>query len=596
MKPRVPTPEEVESHFRSLPCTRKQMHFIDRVLLKDQYIIVDRNPQSVAAYKEKCRKEGKRYDHIHPSDDRVGHCTSCHHEWIINKSWKLKDTQKKHICPACHSNGTLVSAARGRNNKTLMRYVLFFERSKKAADVILAKGVVAVRPIEGDYKTCTTLTYPVTMYYFKLGQGAVMYKRHVHYSNQSHQFEPWWTVEWGRETTGSDGLGTQWKQQLTISELGQEYGNRGYRNEGDQQSFFEVIKNSEFRYCQAEHFFQKSSKNGLIRNYYWLKYMELYSIYPRQTELLIKRGLSCIVDMRIWNRTTFPAVNWRGKTMSTFLRFTLTKEDKKYLTKKNKEYRLPEESNYYLMRGLNVLAMTQNSRTRSGISLEEACALSNSISLDKLRNLQKDVPDLRKMMQYVKKQKTEASRHGNIYIMTNDYMDYLQEIKELEYDMKDKKNIYPRDFQKAHRRTSELIRVIRAQKRAEQIRAANSHLEEVITKRAKALQKYAMEAGLYFIRPIQSIEEMIAAGAANHNCVATYMERYAKGGSDLFVIRKKEKPDIPFFTMEICGGRIIQCRTDCNKIAAPGSDVDQFIHVFKETKLKRQERKEEDAS
>ena len=63
------------------------------------------------------------------------------------------------------------------------------------------------------------------------------------------------------------------------------------------------------------------------------------------------------------------------------------------------------------------------------------------------------------------------------------------------------------------------------------------------------MKKYAFEDGNIFIRPCETEEELIAEGKALHHCVASYAERHARGDLTIFFIRRKDKPDEPWYTL-----------------------------------------------
>lgn len=117
-------------------------------------------------------------------------------------------------------------------------------------------------------------------------------------------------------------------------------------------------------------------------------------------------------------------------------------------------------------------------------------------------------------------------------------------------------------------------------------------LESKITKRLKELEKYNFETEKFFIRPAASIDELIQEGAENHSCVGSYIDTYAHGNTNIFFIRQKDSPGVPFFTVEIKDDRIIQCRTKDNKNADKGSDVEQFVKLFERIKLQRRQKGE----
>ena len=49
--------------------------------------------------------------------------------------------------------------------------------------------------------------------------------------------------------------------------------------------------------------------------------------------------------------------------------------------------------------------------------------------------------------------------------------------------------------------------------------------------------------------PCETEEELIAEGKALHHCVASYAERHARGELTIFFIRRKDKPDEPWYTL-----------------------------------------------
>lgn len=71
-------------------------------------------------------------------------------------------------------------------------------------------------------------------------------------------------------------------------------------------------------------------------------------------------------------------------------------------------------------------------------------------------------------------------------------------------------------------------------------------LESKITKRLKELEKYNFETEKFFIRPAASIDELIQEGAENHSCVGSYIDTYAHGNTNIFFIRQKDSPGVPF--------------------------------------------------
>jgi hypothetical protein len=76
---------------------------------------------------------------------------------------------------------------------------------------------------------------------------------------------------------------------------------------------------------------------------------------------------------------------------------------------------------------------------------------------------------------------------------------------------------------------------------------------------------YIFEDEDYIIRPAGSVKELINESAKLHHCVKTYADKIIKGETAIFFIRKKDKPNEPYYTLEWNKGAIIQCRTKNNK-------------------------------
>lgn len=572
----IPTADEVERHFRSLPCTKKQLQFIDQVVFAEQYIIVDRGPKAVAAHKKYLMQRGKTADADNvKASARIGHCTKCHHEWILSDRWKITGTGKG-ICPYCHSHGILVSAKRGRKNKTLKSQVIFWETSKKDKTVLLAKSILAVRPMEGEYRTCRTITYPVTMYYFKPGQKAVMYRRDVWYDADNQQFTKYW--HWfGYTQPGLDGIGSIWFQQRRISSLSTQYGNRGFDTEMDRDTLETIIQKTGYRYCQMDYFFLDYPWEGEPGPDVVMKYLALYSLHP-QIEYLVKAGLEKIIEARLHGQSTKYAVSWNTRNPRKFLRFHLDKDDWQEIRDRVKEYDADD---------LQMLAFIQHRGPRQNVSLDDAIQFRKAVSLYQIEDSMM-IPDIHHLMRYAEEQADKAG--VSKYQVLHDYMDYLKELQYLQYDQKDKRNLWPKDFIKAHQHTSYLVTVLKEEEAIRRQEERHKGFEQQIQTRVQKLGRYTFSSGNLCIRPIASIREMITEGKTNHNCVATYIESYAKGCTDIFVIRRKDDPDTPYYTIEIKNGVIIQCRTRYNMNAPEESDVAQFIRLFQKVKLQAKDR------
>jgi len=72
-------------------------------------------------------------------------------------------------------------------------------------------------------------------------------------------------------------------------------------------------------------------------------------------------------------------------------------------------------------------------------------------------------------------------------------------------------------------------------------------------------QKYNL--GDYILRHPKNFKELQKEGRELNHCVAGYLDKIVNKETDILFLRKKEEPEVPYFTIELSNERIIQCRT-----------------------------------
>lgn len=118
--------------------------------------------------------------------------------------------------------------------------------------------------------------------------------------------------------------------------------------------------------------------------------------------------------------------------------------------------------------------------------------------------------------------------------------DYWNMAGALGRDLSDPSVKYPADLITAHDRASELMK----QKEAE-------GMADLFRIRRRVLKKYAYAAHGLIIRPAASQRELTAEGDALNHCVGTYGKRHATGQTAIFFIRRKSRPQEPYYTLEL---------------------------------------------
>lgn len=170
------------------------------------------------------------------------------------------------------------------------------------------------------------------------------------------------------------------------------------------------------------------------------------------------------------------------------------------------------------------------------------------------------------------------------------YRDYLKDYVELHLNLDDRAVLFPPDLEAAHQRTIEMLRY-------KEIKAK----DQGFRKAAKKLEPLAWEKDGLLIRPAKSARELIKEGADLHHCVSGYAERMARGETAIFLIRRAEEPDKPYYTLELRNKQVIQCRTKYNRSYEQDERVHAFIRkwmadIVLKTVKRKTKKKEENAA
>lgn len=172
--------------------------------------------------------------------------------------------------------------------------------------------------------------------------------------------------------------------------------------------------------------------------------------------------------------------------------------------------------------------------------------------------------------------------------MAHDWLEYIGWCRELKYDLDNKFIYMPNNFKRVHDRVAEEYKVLQdkkaaaekkrrekqAAKRMEQTKKA---MEEIFSKNDGVDAFQIKGKGLILVVP-QSGDEIRKEGEALHHCVGGYVERVAKGETNIFFVRKADHPEQSYFTMEWKNNKVVQCRGKRNCGMPP--DVKAFVQVF----------------
>ena len=262
---------------------------------------------------------------------------------------------------------------------------------------------------------------------------------------------------------------------------------------------------------------------------HYIKYLCEFAKHPN-IEYLIKSGFGYIISQKLdEGYISGIRINYRSNDVKRMLK--LNKTEMNLLKNRDCE----TLSAYYELRKADP-SMDENTR------FQAACK--HSRNMCKLGSVMKKTSlSLKKVLNY-------ADKLG--YYGIGDWNDYLDQCIKLKYDMTDTLITKPKNLQKAHERLTKIIKLKADELAQQQLEERNKKLEK--------MRYIDEERGLQIIIP-KSLQEIIDEGKRLNHCVGGYAGRHAQGKLTILFLRTTEKPDVPYYTMEISTeGQIVQCR------------------------------------
>lgn len=154
------------------------------------------------------------------------------------------------------------------------------------------------------------------------------------------------------------------------------------------------------------------------------------------------------------------------------------------------------------------------------------------------------------------------------------YLDYLENANFLKFNLKDKKYLFPEDLRDAH---DTLVKKVK--------KCSSKFLDKAVEGRYSQLNKNTYKNNIYIIRPAKDREDFLSEAEQQGNCVFTnYYSKHAKGSCDIYFMRRLEKENKSFITVEVNGKRVVQKRAKGNH--EPGKDESRFLQEWENRVLK----------
>ncbi len=181
--------------------------------------------------------------------------------------------------------------------------------------------------------------------------------------------------------------------------------------------------------------------------------------------------------------------------------------------------------------------------------------------------------NIKKTFKYLRNQ---MSRTKSVDVV-RDFYDYISDCRKLGLNIENSEIRYPTDLQRAHERSSALVRI-------EANRDTDERIREVYNRCHNACE---WSDGVYCIIMPTCCEDIIREGKDQSHCVGSYCERMANGEDIILFLRKVAEPNKAFYTIEIRPSlkklELVQCRGYRNRDENEQvrAAVDEFLKCYK---------------
>lgn len=517
----------------------------------------------------------------------IGYCTHCEKQVDLEagytrgerKKWRQFSTIN---CPEC---GASVDVLINRTSKDEYCFFYWWDKSRLNPEAIVCRGIHAVRRIKREYwEAMDKGERPDVGIAFELDDASVfIYRKGSVMARAIKKYEYEEGHSWKQKVT--------WKLGKVSRRSGvyASWSSTKYRRAG--RSLAEAVEGTPFKWSEWEKWNEENDTRKRAR--YDLEdsdweidrdviFMARFSAYP-SWEWLLKMGMGRVLgeytDRR--DQEAWKILNFRGKNVDTIFRTKLTKEDKQYMLKGEIEKAetigmLQQWRRYFPRASLEDVDWVEKHMHLygHGWDSERANMIYSLTGPGRLRRYMEKQRKKLEQKRMVTERKDEWGRnyfHGEISM--NEYMDYVEELEALKYDLSDKDNLFPPDFAKAHEHAA---KAVVADKRKLE--------EEQWDKRKEACrEKYDFRdegKGLEVLVP-SHLSDLIREGEAMHNCVGTYAARVAREDTDVVFVRRTANPKESYITVEVepGTGRIIQAREKYNT-EVKGKPARDFMAAF----------------
>ena len=301
----------------------------------------------------------------------------------------------------------------------------------------------------------------------------------------------------------------------------------------------ENLQGSALQYCQIEEWYRNETGVRIEEQqdtvFNCVKYIAEYCLHP-QMEMAVKLGFFHAVTDLIGGKKNAKILNWKADSIAGFLR--MTKPDAKTAVRAGLNFQALEAFHTCKKAEPSInlekfMELREKAGGNSGVTALSALAKRCGVTLRQAAN-------------YIGSQQPECPRYAvPVSTILQYWKDYLDMAQRLNYDMGRRDVLMPKELKERH---DAAAGTIKAQETVEEVKKYR--------KRYQALRKQYEFAwdGLRIVVP-ETSSEIINEGKALQHCVGGYADRHILGYATILFLRKEEKPDEPYVTIEMAVNR-----------------------------------------
>lgn len=114
-------------------------------------------------------------------------------------------------------------------------------------------------------------------------------------------------------------------------------------------------------------------------------------------------------------------------------------------------------------------------------------------------------------------------------------------------------------------------------KEAERLEKINKKFKEMQDERR---ERFEYEEENFCVRIPKELKDIKTEGMVLGHCVGGYVDRHARGETNILFLRKRNEEDTPFYTIEICGDSVIQIHGSHNKWLGNDPEAVPFMYRY----------------